>query len=193
MLRSIYERILGAFRTTGRRKAPRRARQRRLTMESLESRKLMTVTLLTVNSVSDGSFEAPALPTQQYVVAPTSTPWQFTGVSGVSRNKSAFTDGDPNAPNGAQVAFIQDNASISQTVDLDAGVYSLSMLAAQRVNYQTQPQAIEVLIDGAKVGMINPNAPITSNNVTYVTAYTSYETPNFTVTAGEHTLELLGM
>ena len=30
-------------------------------MESLESRKLLTVTTLTVNSISDGSFEAPAL------------------------------------------------------------------------------------------------------------------------------------
>ena len=32
----------------------------------------------------------------------------------------------------------KNNASISQTVTLDAGVYNLSLLAAQRVNYQTQ-------------------------------------------------------
>ena len=192
MLRSIYEQILAAFRTNGRGKPQRRARPRRLAMESLESRKLMTVTTLTVNAVSDGSFEAPALPSQAYVVAPASTPWQFTGISGVSRNQSAFTAGDPNAPNGAQVAFIQDNASISQTVDLDAGVYTLSMLAAERINYQTQPQAVEVLVDGAEVGLITPNSPVTANNVTYTTAYTTYETPNFTVTAGLHTVELLG-
>ena len=132
------------------------------------------------------------MPTQAYVVAPASTPWQFTGIAGVSSNSSAFTAGDPNAPNGAQVAFIQDNASISQTVTLDAGVYNLSMLAAQRINYQTQQQAIEVLIDGAEVGLIVPNSPVTANNVTYTTYYATYQTSNFTVTAGTHTVELLG-
>ncbi|MGO9109701.1 MAG: DUF642 domain-containing protein [Thermoguttaceae bacterium] len=162
-------------------------------MESLECRKLMTVTTLTVNSISDGSFEAPALTANNYQVAPASSPWVFSGISGVSRNNSAFTTGDPKAPEGAQVAFIQDNASVSQIVSLDAGVYNLSLLAAQRVNYQSQPQEIEVLIDGAEVGMIVPNSPVTTNNVTYTTSYSAYQTPNFTVTAGTHTVEFLGM
>ena len=70
----------------------------------------------------------------------------------MSGNASAFTVGNPNAPDGTQVAFIKNNGSISQTVYLDAGVYNLSFLAAQRVNYQTQNQEIEVLIDGAEVG-----------------------------------------
>jgi hypothetical protein len=192
MLRSIYERILGAFKAKDRRKTLRRARPRRLAVESLESRKLLTVTTLTYNSVSDSSFEAPALATKLYQVAPTSTPWQYSGTAGVSRNASAYTYGDPNAPNGAQVAFIQDSASISQTVTLDAGVYNVSLFAAQRVNYQNQSQNIEVLIDGALVGIISPNSPTTTNNVTYLTAYTTYETPNFTVTAGTHVLEFLG-
>ena len=63
MLRSIYQRISGAFRTNRRRKARAAPglRSRRLAMESLESRKLMTATTLTFNSISDGSFEAPAL------------------------------------------------------------------------------------------------------------------------------------
>ena len=106
---------------------------------------------------------------------------------------AASPNGDPNAPHGTQVAFIKDNASISQTVYLDAGVYNLSLLAAQRINYQTQPQAIEVLVDGAEVGMIIPDIPVTTNNVTYTTSYAPYQTSNFTVTAGTHTVEFLGM
>ena len=70
MLRSIYQRILDAFRTNSRRRrrapgAVRCVRPRRLAVESLESRKLLTVTTLTFNSISDGSFEAPALPDQR--------------------------------------------------------------------------------------------------------------------------------
>ena len=69
-------------------------------------------------------------------------------------------------PNGSQVAFLKDNASISQTVYLDAGVYNLSFLAAQRLNCQTQQQEIEVLIDDTNVGQIAPAAPVVVNNTT---------------------------
>ncbi len=202
MLRSIFQRILGAFKTNSRRKAPRRTRgsqypgwgSRRLAVESLESRQLLTVTTLTFGSISDGSFEAPALPTSAYTVAPQSSPWKFSGIAGVSNNNSPFTQGNPNAPSGTQVAFIQDNASISQTVTLDAGVYNLSMFAAQRVNYQSQQQIIEVLIDGADVGLIVPNSPVIVNNISTVTNYAPYQTWNFTVaTTGTHSVELLGL
>ena len=91
------------------------------------------------------------------------------------------------------MAFLKNNASISQTVYLDAGVYNLSFLAAQRVNYQTQNQGIEVLIDGADVGMIVPDSPVAVNNTTSTTSYAPYQTSNFTVTAGTHTVEFLGM
>ena len=152
-------------------------------MEGLESRQLLTVTPLTLNSISDGSFAAPTLAADTYQIKPASSPWQFSGDSGVSANGSAFTIGNPNAPTGAQVAFLKDNATISQTVTLDAGVYNLSLAAAQRTNCQTQNQEIEVLIDGAEVGLVVPAG----------TTYTSYQTSNFTVTAGTHTVELLGI
>jgi hypothetical protein len=182
MLRSIYQRIWDALRTNSRRKAPRQA-PRRLAVESLESRRLMTVTTLTSNSISDGSFEAPALAAAAFQIAPASSPWQFSGDAGASSNASGFTVGNSNAPDGNQVAFLKNNASISQTVSLDAGVYNLSFVAAQRVNYQTQNQEIEVLIDNTDVGLIVPAS----------TTYSAYQTSNFTVTAGTHTVELLGM
>ena len=82
MLRSIYQRISAAF-GKSRRRAPgtpgRRApaRPRRLTLESLESRELLTVTTLTYNSISDGSFEAPTLQNATYQLAPNTSTWQF--------------------------------------------------------------------------------------------------------------------
>ena len=132
-------------------------------MESLENHALLTVTTLTVNSISDGSLARPGhllAKAYQVLSRPADRPHppsvrlgSFSqgsdggGTAGVSSNGSAFTSGDPPAPSGNQVAFIQNDASISQTVNLDAGVYNLSMLAARRLNYQSQPQAIQVWID----------------------------------------------
>jgi hypothetical protein len=188
MLHSIYERIVGAF-TTARRRKPH-PKARRLSLESLENRKLLTATVLTVNSISDGNFAAPALTPGAYQVAPGSTPWQYAGNAGVSTNNSDFTRGDPRAPVGTQVAYIKDSGSISQVVSLDAGVYNLSLLAAQRINYQTQPQVVAVLVDGAQVGAFQPNTPIAPATTT---AYSAFQSMNFTVTQGLHTIELLGL
>ncbi len=157
MLRSIYQRISSALKLNRGAKTPHRARPRRLTIESLECRKLLTATL-TLNSISDGSFEAPTLAANSYTIAPLGSPWQFTGDTGISGNSSGFTTGNPNAPNGTQVAFLKNNGTISQSVYLDAGVYDLSFLAAQRTNFQTQSQEIEVLVDGAEVGAIVPGS-----------------------------------
>lgn len=205
MLRSIYEKILGALRGGPRRKTPRRARPRRLAMESLESRKLLTTTTLTYNSISDGSFETPALPALYYQylnpfsagASTVSSPWSFTGDAGISANGSGLTSGNPNAPNGKQVAFIQGNASISQEVTLDAGVYDLSALASQRLIYSASNannENISVWIDGTEVGIIAPATPVQVNNSsTYTVSYNTYETSNFTVTAGSHLVTLQGM
>jgi hypothetical protein len=151
---------------------------------------MLTVTVLTVGSIADGNFAAPALTPGAYQTAPVNSPWQYMGNAGVSTNHSDFTRGDPNSPSGSQVAFIKDTSAISQVVSLNAGTYNLSVLAAQRINYQTQPQVVEVLIDGASVGTFQPNTPIAPATTT---AYSSFQTSNFTVTQGTHTVELLGL
>jgi hypothetical protein len=195
MFRSICQRILGAFKTNGRRKAPRRVYPRRLSVESLESRKLLTVTTLTLNSISDGNFAAPTLAKDAYQVAPNlSSPWQFSGDAGISADNSGFTNGNPNAPKGTQVAFIKDNASISQTVYLEAGVYDLSCIAAQRANYQTQNQEIEVLVDNVEAGLIVPQSNTNPPGEPVAHAYVAFDSWNFTVqTTGTHTVEFLGL
>ena len=81
------------------------------------------------------------------------------------------------------MALIKDGGSISQPVSFDAGSYDISFDAAQRGNWQSQAQQIEVLIDGNVVATITPSG----------TSYGSYTTGNFTVTAGTHTIEFRGL
>src|SRR5208282_3873235 len=97
------------------------------------------------------------------------------------------------APQGAQAAFIKDNGSMTQTVDLDADTYSISFLASQRILYQTQNQQIEVLVDGTQVGLFTPATQVVTINATIEYDYTPYQTVNFTVAAGAHTIEFLGL
>ncbi len=135
------------------------------------------------DAIIDGGFEAPVLAANSYQVAPSGSPWQFTALAGISTNGSGVTAGNPNAPGGSQVGFIMNAGSMSYSLDLDAGTYDLSFQAAQRAHDQTQAQQIEVLVDGAAVGLDTPSG----------TAYTLFETSNFTVAAGVHTIEFLGM
>jgi uncharacterized protein YabE (DUF348 family) len=133
----------------------------------------------TADSISDGSFEVPALAAKTSQYAPNGSPWQFTGAAGVCSNGSAF--GNPAAPDGSQVAFLQSNGSMSESIYLDAGTYSFSFMAAQRAG-QKNSQEFQVLVDGAQVGMVTPAG----------TTYESYETSNFTVAAGTHTVQFIG-
>jgi hypothetical protein len=190
MLRSICRKLFSKLVTRNRRsRSPLRPAPRRLIVESLERRKLLAASPLV--GISDSSFEAPALAAAAYQIAPGSTQWQYTGIAGVSSNGSGFTAGNPNAPDGNQVAFIKNNGSISQQVYLDAGVYNLVFLAAQRTNYQTQNQELEMLVDGAEVGVTIPSNINLNGTVNY--AYTTYRSLNFPVTTGLHTVVLQGM
>ena len=122
------------------------------------------------DAITDGGFEVPAQPTNGMQIDPEGTPWTYSGIAGVSYNNSAFTtittggnnvipNGLQNvAPSGLQVGFIKNDASISQAVYLDAGLYNVTLEAAQRFNYQSQPQQIEVLVDGVPVSVITPVA-----------------------------------
>jgi hypothetical protein len=159
-----------------------------------------SVTLTTLeNTFADGNFDAPVQAIDGYTIAPAGSAWQYSGVAGVTADNSGFTyisnKATANVPNGTQDAFIKNNGSVSQTVCFDAGTYNISFLASQRIAYQTQAQEIDVLVDGTSVAMITPAVATTFNstpsNTTYV--YTPYQTSNFTVAAGPHTVEFLGM
>ena len=93
---------------------------------------------------TDPSFENPSVGTGPlaYQYRPTGSAWSFSGSAGLAGNGSDFTSGNPNAPQGSQVAFLQKTGSISQAVNFaTAGSYVISLSAAQRANYGTSNEA----------------------------------------------------
>ena len=121
-----------------------------------------------------------ALPHNPATVDPTGAAWTYTGSAGLAGNGSAFTSGNPSAPLGTQVGIIQQAGQISQTINLPAGVYSLSFAAAQRTS---NSQTIEVLFDGTPIAFVSPSS----------TSYTTFTTNNFAATAGANSLIFLGL
>jgi hypothetical protein len=139
---------------------------------------------VTTATIGDPGFEQVVVGAGHFQYDPTGSPWTFSGASGISGNNSGFTSGNPPAPQGVQVAFLQQTGSFSQSVaGWAAGSYVLTFEAAQRANHQASHQNFNVLIDGTVVGTFTPTG----------TSYQSYMTSSFTVTAGSHTIEFQGL
>jgi hypothetical protein len=136
----------------------------------------------TDNLIADGSFEAQALGSGNYKYNLTGSAWVFTGQSGLTANQSGFTSGNPAAPDGAQVAFLQSNGSFSQSVTLPAGTYVLGFFAAQRLNAPSS-QDFTVLVDDVVVGTFTPESD----------GYSAYATTAFSVDNGTHAITFRGL
>lgn len=80
--------------------------------------------------------------------------WKFARTAGIARNGSIFTKNNP-APDGTQVAFIQNTGSLSQTLSLMAKkAYTVSFLVAQRRldNGTVNAQTLQVRIGKKVIG-----------------------------------------
>jgi len=138
-------------------------------------------------------FEVPSVGAGNYDDNPAGSAWTWVpvwggGQSGISGNGSAFTSGNPNAPAGAQVAFIQgNNYAIQDVCFQNAGTYHVRLLAAQRGTYNNGGLQLELWVDGGYVGVIAlaGSAPIDKT-------YQQKDSPSFTVTAGYHQIQLQG-
>jgi hypothetical protein len=133
-------------------------------------------------SLINGSFETPSLGSgYQYNPSGSGIGWTFSS-SGIQGNGSAW--GAAPAPAGTQTAFIQGTSTMSQTLSLNAGTYTLSFSAAQRpccVWPYVQP--VKVTVDGAQIGAL----------VTPASTSFSAVSINFSVaTSGAHTLAFSG-
>jgi hypothetical protein len=135
------------------------------------------------NPILDSGFETPILtesPPANFISNPTGTPWTFNQSSGIAGNGSSFTALNGPAPEGTQVAFLQNQGMVSQRATLQAGTYILSFDAAQRQLGQTiDNQTIAILVDGNEVGEITPSGA----------NYTTYNV-SFTVATGTHTITI---
>jgi hypothetical protein len=134
----------------------------------------------------DPGFEDPAQGTGPLAFRynPTGSAWIFSGLAGVAGNGSGFTAGNPAAPQGGQVAFLQKNGAIGQVVNFPAaGSYTIGVNAAQRGNLGPSNQTIEVRVDGVVVGTFAPAG----------TGYALYTTGPFHVSAGSHAVTFIGV
>ncbi|MCW1883890.1 Ig-like domain-containing protein [Luteolibacter flavescens] len=133
---------------------------------------------------ASGGFETPVLSanTHRYRPEGNTGGWTFGGLagngSGILSNGSAF--GNPVAPEGTQVAFIQGTGSITQTFSgfTPGTTYTLSYLSAQRSGNQ---QTWDVRLDNTVIQSGSGGG--SSYTVRSVT---------FTATAGNHTVSFVG-
>ena len=144
-------------------------------------------------TVGNAGFEAPVVGSGSYgafAYNPVGTPWTFTGNAGVSGNGSGFTQGNPNAPEGAQVGFVQTTGTISQSIDgFSDGSYTFDFLSAQRVaggNPGPDFQNFQVLVDGTALYGVNGLTPVGTD-------YQLYTTGPVALSAGTHTLTFQGL
>ncbi len=141
---------------------------------------------------NDPGFELPVVPSGApgYILNPASgSPWTFAsngaGNGAVATNYvNGYAGANPPAPQGNQVGVLQMAGSISQTVNLQAGFYSLSFSAAQRVNTQASYQVIRITMDGLTIADIQPTG----------STYATYDTGVFSVpTSGTHVVTFTGL
>ncbi len=139
----------------------------------------------TAQSVANFGFEVPSIG-GNYQYVPTGAYWTFSGTngngSGILGNGSGF--GNPNAPEGAQAAFVQSNGVISQALSgfVPGTTYTVTYSAAQRSGAsQNGGESWNVMIDNT---VIQTNAP-------GGTSYAVY-TAIFVATATTHTLSFVG-
>jgi len=132
-------------------------------------------------------FETPV--TSTYIYNPSGGSWTFSSStgsgSGVSANNSAFTTGNPAAPQGVQVAFLQVTGVISEAVSgfIPGTSYTVTFAAAERAQYENGGESWNLTLDGAVIGSFNPGAS--------ATAYVDYSA-SFVATAATHTLGFVG-
>ena len=137
-------------------------------------------------SVANFGFEIPSLGSGNYSYNPSGGFWTFSGASGtgsgIVANGSGFSN--PNAPEGAQAAFVQSYGTIAQTLSGFAPRtnYTITYSTAQRSGPdQHGGESWNVVIDGNAIKSNNPGS----------TSYTTY-TATFTASAATHTLSFVG-
>jgi len=134
-------------------------------------------------SIPNFSFETPAIG-GNYQYNPSGASWTFTGSagngSGVAGNGSGF--GAPNAPNGTQVAFVQNLGTITRSLTgfVPGKSYTLGYFAAQRGGMY-----------GGQTWNVKIDSNVIQTNGVGSTSFTYFQT-NFTATSSTHVLQFAG-
>ncbi|MES2459312.1 MAG: hypothetical protein V4671_01925, partial [Armatimonadota bacterium] len=147
-----------------------------------------TLSMLSTGSVvlplTNAGFETPALGNGNFQYSPNAAGagWNFEGGTGISANASGLTGGNPSAPEGQQVGFLQGRTTFFQSITVGSlGAVRVSFKAAQRQGYGQE--MVQILLDGSVLGTYTPSS----------SSYASIVTPNFGVRPGTHVLTFFGM
>ena len=109
-------------------------------------------------TVADNSFESPT--TASYTYGPTGSPWNYSGLAGVSANGGPFYTGS--APDGTQAAFLQSGSGsfgqITQTLTglTNGSTYTFSFYGAERSGFPADP--IDVTFGSTDLGTFTPTS-----------------------------------
>jgi hypothetical protein len=138
----------------------------------------------------DGNFETPLLPASPgFQYGPAGTGWTMSGGAGLSRNATGFTAGNPSAPEGTQVLFLQGVGSVSRTIDVVGGHYVFTFFAAQRGNLASA-QRIRLRVSRAGAS----NGPVSTQEFTPAgAAYERFSSAPIFMSSGPHVVELAGL
>jgi len=112
---------------------------------------------LGATTITNGSFETPALGASSFVYNPSGATWGFFGTSGISSNGSAF--GFLAAPGGTQEAFLQSFGGtniISETVSAVAPGDVITFSYAARPGYGAE--TFTVSYNGVNIGTFTPSS-----------------------------------
>jgi hypothetical protein len=140
-------------------------------------------------SLPQGGFEAPNLAAGSWGYAATINtlggPWTFTTNAGIATNSSVWYSVP--APEGDQVAFVQNGGTFSQAFTASGGRYRVRFQSAQRrqLGNPTLPQnqTLSVRVDGVEIASVTPSG----------LAFAAYTTPSLDLSLGTHTLTFAGM
>ena len=120
-----------------------------------------TLTPVPAVATGDAGFEQVAVGAGRFQYRPAGSPWTFTGGAGISGNGSGFTSGNPPAPEGAQVAFLQGTGAISQTVaGWAAGTYH-QLLRRPARQHQARGRTSRSWSTASSVGTFTPSGTST--------------------------------
>lgn len=132
--------------------------------------------------VANAGFEAPAYLPNAWAYGPAGTGWTFSASAGTASNRSPWVR---TSPEGAQVAFLQNNGSMSAEVTARAnGSYRLSFLASNRPDYPAT--GLVVKLDGVHLAAYTPGQIGSGGD------FNRFELPAIRITAGTHTLSFHG-
>ena len=133
-------------------------------------------------SVPNPGFETPAYAPQGWSYNPSGTAWTFVSSSGTASNNTPWVG---TSPEGVQVAYIQNNGTMSTEVTASSdGHYQLSFLAANRPGYPAS--GLVITLDGVLLGVLPPG------HIGRGGDFNRFELPAVRLTEGTHTLVFQG-